>query len=145
MKVLIFIFWMSNVLAITNVTHNYEEGLHGIDYTNACITADLVKSIKPVKVCTKYETKVVYQPHNGYVEVTNCLKTEMLDLVFSREYQGQICLEMSAGKHYSGCNKYGYETRFLPDVITINTVSTTFNDRDNFPGIDSLYTFPECQ
>jgi hypothetical protein len=128
----------------TYTYHDFGAALRGIELSNACITATEVKTINAMNICTKYETKTVHAPHNETYEETNCVEHAMQNLAFPRTFTKTICVKMTEGRHYSGCEVYGTEEAFLPDTIKVATV-TVNGDRENWPGVSANFSFPACK
>ena len=117
MKLLISILLFSaGASAATHIEHNYQVALNGLPLANVCVTATTIQTIRPVKVCTdKREVKV---EHDGQT---------------SADY---VCIKWNN-------QNISYPRNGLPASIPVRTW-TENGDSNNFPGVQSTYTFPIC-
>ena len=135
----------SAMAASSTVIHGYSQVLGSIKLNNACITESEVKSINPVRVCTKLVPHTVDNggeigSHTDWV----CANWETKDLAASRAFERTVCLkhapinEASSGE----CLKYGTVSDFLPATIKITTVT---NHGEASTERQSWFSFPACE
>ena len=124
---------------------NYEQVLAGITLNNACLTNDEVRTINPVKVCTKYETRTIGGGDNAQT-LDFCVASAMKNLVLSRAFTRTICAQYDSSNRTSGCLSYENVADFLPDSIQIKTFNLNDSgDHGSDPRvIVSTFTFPVC-
>ena len=132
--------------ATTSVIHDYGAVLHGIELNNACITSTEVKTIKPVRACTKLvPVKKVGAGEGGdtYIDWV-CEKWEKTQLSYSRAFERTVCVDFRTGEDFSGCVRTEVQKDFMPATIKVTTV-TDSGEYSNFPGVQSKHTFPACK
>lgn len=143
MGLLLALMFSSSAFANTYVYHDWDRALRGIALTNACLTESDVKTIKPMKVCTKYVTREVREGDSVWYE-TICVASAMQDLSFSRSFEKQVCTKyVTEGDGNMICKKWTTVSDVLPTTIKIATV-TEHGEWSNWPGVTSYFTFPIC-
>lgn len=130
--------------AYTSSYHDYDAALRGITIDNACVTADTVQTIAPVRHCAKLVPVTVNKcgEQGSYTDWV-CQQWEISNLSYPRAFEKTVCTEMSSGEHYTGCVKSEVVSAFLPDTIKVAYV-TDRGDHSNFPGVSKNHTFPTC-
>lgn len=82
-----------NSTAFVNMPLATSLGYYGV--LNACVAGDNFKSVKPVRVCTKSETKEVVENDGdggSYTRTeTTCVASELRTVTVSRNYQKPVC------------------------------------------------------
>lgn len=125
------------------VIHNYDGALHGIELTNACITAKEVKTIKPTKNCVKL-VPVTHQEGDMTVTDWVCQKWQVSQLAYPRAFNRTVCTKwgQNHGEIYEGCVEYGTKADFLPQTIDVRYV-TSHGEADT--EVSGTFTFPACK
>lgn len=135
----------SAMAASKTYIHGYSDVLGAIALDNACVTDTEVRSINPVKVCTKL-VEVPGQLEEGGVRYSNweCASYETKDLAFSRSYEKNVCLKYEPTTEGStgGCAVLGKKAAFLPSTINVSIVTGLYDEAstERF----STFTFPAC-
>lgn len=117
------------------------EGLHGIDFSNACLSDNEVKSVKPVVVCTEW--KQIDSGQESGPDIY-CRKSIKKQVTYVRAHQMKKCLEYkdSSGEAGTGrtCIKYSSEVEELPKTVAVNVWSIEGGNTD----FTKDFTFPKC-
>ncbi len=136
---------ISAFAANTTVTHGYSQVLGSIKLHNACVTESAVKSINPVRVCTKLVPVTINNGGEiGSHTEWRCANWETKNLTYSRAFERTVCLvqaPINEGSH-GECLKYGTVDDFLPSTIKIMTVT---NHGEASSERTSWFTFPACE
>lgn len=128
----------------TTASHDYDGALRGIAIDNACVTEKEVKTIKPMKTCTKL-VPVETDSGDGYVFTDwVCEKWQVSQVAYPRAFSRTVCTNWGSGngENYEGCLKYGEKADFLPNTISV-TYSTSQGEYDS--EVTKKHTFPACK
>lgn len=132
------------------VAHDYHEALGEIAYSNACITEDMVRTIRPARVCATALKERVIPGHGdsnlGYSE-WYCPRFEKRSLERSRTFERTVCTDLRQVGHGDSANlecfAHGKKTEFLPAVIKLQ-VWEERGDTSTWPGKTVRFAFPSC-
>ncbi len=132
------------------VAHDYHEALGEIAYSNACVTEDTVRTIRPARVCaTALKERVIPangDANTGYSE-WYCPRFEKRSLERSRTFQRTVCTDLRNVGNGEGANlecfAHGTKTEFLPNVIKLQ-VWEERGETSTWPGKTVRFAFPSC-
>ncbi len=131
--------------ATVAVYHDYSEVLGAIKLDNACVTSTEVRSIDPVRVCTKLEARTTGSGGEAGTQTDwICVEWATKDLSSPRAFQRTVCLKNAPinEAHNGECLQYGKKDDFLPATIKVMTTTTNGEaSSDRF----STFTFPACE
>ena len=139
----------SFAFAGTVVSHNYSEVLQGIELKNACLTADTVRTIHPVRTCaTALKSRTVgHGGEEGQYTEWYCPRFQTANLEFSRSFERTVCTDLRRVGNGEGemleCKAYGKKAEFLPEVISVQ-VWEELGEVSTWPGKTRSFRFPAC-
>jgi hypothetical protein len=141
---IVSVLFAAQVFAGTMSSHDYQHVLRGIELENACLTGQEVRTIRPVKVCTKYDQITHQDEGYSYTEYV-CVQWDQTHLAFSRAFEKQVCNKYSGGGElYPECIEWITVSGFLPETIDVR-VWQTGGETDTWPGEVVKFTFPTCK
>lgn len=134
--------FVNSAIAATHSSHDFEHVLNGIELKNACLTEDSVQTMNSLTVC-EVKKEVVF--NDGINTSTDfiCVKWSAQKLSYPRKYTSEECVDFSVGEGDMSCKKYKKKSHMLPQTIMVRTW-TENGDFNNYPGIVSPFTFPDC-
>lgn len=131
------------------VSHNYYEALQGIELDNACLTADTVRTIHPVRTCaTALKGRLVGNgSEDGQYIDWYCPRFTTANLERSRSFSRTVCTDLrrvtEGDTEMVVCKRFAEKSEFLPDVISIQ-VWEELGETSTWPGTARRFRFPAC-
>lgn len=144
--ILLLLVLSSMANAKINVTYSdYDGALGHIKLDNACKTKELIKTVKPVEICTELVPQVT--PGNGdQLEITNwvCAKRIVTDLAVKRAFQRTVCTEMKYENETHYCSKTELQNDFIPDTVKTSFAKNVFSTSTDYPGTVKYVEIKDC-
>lgn len=124
------------IFSTKSITLLYEANLGGIELKNACLTAQHVKSIKPMKYCPK-----LIPAKSDWV----CEQWITGIYTYPRTMEKNACLQWghNAEQNY-GCLQEGVVSVTVPQTFNVRVVQT-HGSYSTYPGFQKAITLPDCR
>lgn len=136
--------------AATSIEHGYKSILRDIPIRNACITANEVQSIKPIKTCVQLQPADVLIPDRPNMTPSwKCQLFADVKLVYPRRILTESCTKYApvrSAESYPIPECLETESKVLVLPRTIDITLTTYDDLGPTPSIVAKsFTFPICK